>query len=72
MQIFSNLFLSAYIDPAVTTYLVSAIAGVAIAIGVTVGVYRRKIVAFFRNLKIKRLEKKLNKKSQENNSEVDK
>jgi hypothetical protein len=36
----SNIY--AYIDPSVTTYLIQAIAGVVIAVGVAVGMYIRK------------------------------
>jgi len=32
----------AYIDPSVMTYVIQAVAGIAIAIGATVGVYFRK------------------------------
>ena len=32
----------AYIDPSVTTYMIQAIAGVAVAIGAAVGIYWRK------------------------------
>ena len=32
----------AYIDPSVTTYMIQAIAGVAIAVGAAVGLYWRK------------------------------
>ena len=33
---------NAYIDPAITTYLIQAIAGVGIAVGAVVGIYWRK------------------------------
>lgn len=59
----------AYIDPAATSYIVQIVAGVVIAGGVAVGVFWKKIRMFFKNIKMKRLEKSLTKKAekQENN-----
>lgn len=54
----------AYIDPAATSYIVQIVAGVAIASGVAVAVFWKKIRMFFRNLKMKRLEKSLTKKAE--------
>ncbi len=53
----------AYIDPAATSYIVQIVAGVVIAGGVAVGIFWKKIKIFFRNLKMKRLEKSLTKKA---------
>jgi len=53
----------AYIDPAATSYILQIVAGVVIAGGVAVGIFWRKIRMFFRNLKMKRLEKSLTKKA---------
>ena len=53
----------AYIDPAATSYIVQIVAGVLIAFGVTVGIFWKKIRVFFKNLKIKRLEKSLTRKA---------
>lgn len=53
----------AYIDPAATSYIVQIVAGVVIALGVTVGIFWKKIRIFFKNLKMKRLEKTLIKKA---------
>ncbi len=44
----------AYIDPSAVTYVIQAVAGVAIAIGAACTVYRHKIMKFFRNQKKKR------------------
>lgn len=41
----------AYIDPSTVTYFVQAIAGILIAIGAAITVYRHKIVAFFKGKK---------------------
>jgi DUF1365 family protein len=53
----------AYIDAAATSYLVQIVAGVVIACGVTIGIFWKKIKLFFRNAKMKRLEKSLTKKA---------
>jgi len=53
----------AYIDPAATSYIVQIIAGIVIACSVTIGVFWKKIRLFFKNLKIKTLEKSLSKKA---------
>ena len=54
----------AYIDPAATSYIVQIVAGVVIAGGVAVGIFWKKIKLFFRNAKMKRLEKSLTKKAE--------
>ncbi len=46
----------AYIDPSAVTYVIQAVAGVVIAIGACLTIFRHKIVAFFK--KNKRDEKK--------------
>ena len=53
----------AYIDPAATSYILQIVAGVVIAGGVVAGIFWRKIRLFFRNMKMKRLEKSLTKKA---------
>lgn len=57
----------AYIDAASTGYIVQIIAGVFIACGVTIGVFWKKIKLAFKNAKMKRLEKSLEKKAEKNN-----
>ena len=37
-----------YIDPSAVTYVIQAVAGVIIAIGALITVFRHKIVAFFK------------------------
>ena len=37
-----------YIDPSAVTYVIQAVAGVVIAIGALITVFRHKIVAFFK------------------------
>ena len=39
----------AYIDPSAVTYVIQAVAGVVIAIGALITVFRHKIVALFKN-----------------------
>ncbi|MDE7029941.1 MAG: hypothetical protein K2P63_08185 [Lachnospiraceae bacterium] len=48
----------AYIDPSAVTYVIQAVAGVAIAIGAACTVYRHKIMKFIRNQKKKSAKKK--------------
>ncbi len=45
--IFSNN-VHAYIDPSAVTYVIQAVAGVFIALGAVVTIFRHKIVAFFK------------------------
>lgn len=48
----------AYIDPSAVTYVIQAVAGVAIALGAAATVYRHKIAKFFRSMKKKQAKKK--------------
>lgn len=48
----------AYIDPSAVTYVIQAVAGVAIAIGAACTVYRHKIAKWFRAQQKKRAKKK--------------
>lgn len=41
----------AYIDPSAVTYVIQAVAGVLIAVGAALTIFRHKIVAFFRRSK---------------------
>lgn len=41
----------AYIDPSAVTYIIQAVAGVVIAIGAVLTIFRHKIFAFFKNKK---------------------
>jgi hypothetical protein len=53
----------AYIDPATTAMLTQIIAGVFITLGVTFGVFRRRIFMFFKNLSVKRMQRKIERQS---------
>jgi len=55
---------SAYIDPATTAMLTQIIAGVFITLGVVFGVFRRKIIFFFKNMSINRTKRKLEKQAE--------
>ncbi|MDL2220697.1 hypothetical protein LJC55_03420 [Eubacteriales bacterium OttesenSCG-928-N14] len=59
---------AAYIDPATTSYIIQIIAGVFIAAGVVIGVFWKKIRLYFRNLKMKRMEKQIAKEAERKQS----
>lgn len=48
-----------YIDPAVMAYVVQIGAGIVIACGTLFGIFRKRIVAFFKTKKYARMERKL-------------
>jgi hypothetical protein len=50
MMLLFSLTAFAYLDPGTVTYVVSMIAGLFIAGGAALAIFRRKIVLFFRNL----------------------
>ena len=52
---------SAYMDPATTAMLVQIVAGVFITLGVAFGIFRRKVFLFFKNMSIKRTQRKIEK-----------
>jgi len=54
---------SAYIDPATTAMLTQIIAGVFITLGVVFGVFRRKIIMFFKNMSINHAKKKIEREA---------
>jgi len=54
---------SAYIDPATTAMLTQIVAGVFITLGVVFGVFRRKIVLFFKNISVNRTKRKIERQS---------
>jgi uncharacterized membrane protein len=58
---------SAYIDPATTAMLTQIIAGVFITLGVVFGVFRRKIVLFFKNKSVNRAARKIERQSKKQN-----
>jgi uncharacterized protein YacL len=58
-----EVHVSAYIDPATTAMLTQIIAGVFITLGVTFGIFRRKILMFFKNQSLKRTQRKIEKEN---------
>ena len=60
---------SAYIDPATTAMLTQIIAGVFITLGVVFGVFRRKIILFFKNMSVNRAKRKIEKQAAKQNKE---
>jgi len=54
---------SAYIDPATTAMLTQIVAGVFITLGVFFGVFRRKIILFFKNMNINRTKRKIEREN---------
>lgn len=54
---------SAYIDPATTAMLTQIFAGIFITLGVVFGIFRRKIIMFFKNLSVKMTKRKIEKQA---------
>jgi len=50
---------NAYIDPSTTAMLTQIIAGIFISLGLTIGIFRRKIIMFFQKIHVKILQKKI-------------
>ena len=55
---------SAYIDPATTAMLTQIIAGFFITLGVVFGLFRRKIMLFFKNISVNQTKRKIEKQYQ--------
>ena len=53
----------AYIDPTTTAMLTQIIAGIFISLGLALGIFRQKVIMFFRNLKVMVIRKKIEKES---------
>jgi len=60
---FLTMSASAYIDPATTAMLTQIIAGALITLGVVFGVFRRKIIMFFKNASVNRTKRKIEKQT---------
>ncbi|MCL2819424.1 MAG: hypothetical protein FWD38_01110 [Oscillospiraceae bacterium] len=58
---------SAYIDPATTAMLTQIIAGAFITLGVVFGVFRRKIIMFFKNMNVNRIKRKIEREAEKQN-----
>jgi hypothetical protein len=68
--VFLNIYfiipVHAYIDPATTAMLTQIVAGIFISIGVAFGIFRKRIFLFFKNIGIKRLQRKIEKQNRKN------
>jgi len=53
----------AYLDPATTAMITQIVAGAFITLGVVFGVFRRRIVLFFKNLSVKRIQRKIEREN---------
>jgi len=71
ISIFLTTTASAYIDPATTAMLTQIIAGVFITLGVVFGVFRRKIIMFFKNMSVKRTQRKIERQAEKQNRNQD-
>ena len=61
---------SAYIDPATTAMLTQIIAGIFITLGVVFGIFRRKIIMFFKNISINMTKRKIEKQTEKQNKDT--
>ena len=59
----------AYIDPSAVTYIIQAVAGVAIALGAALTIFRHKIASFFRKNKSEGEKRTIHLKDEENASD---
>ena len=53
----------AYIDPATTAMLTQIVAGILISLGVAFGIFRHKIIFFFKNMRVNYLQRKIEKQN---------
>ena len=56
----------AYLEPATVSYILQFVSFILITAGIAVGVFWKKIRLFFRNIKMKLLEKKLKNQADKN------
>jgi hypothetical protein len=63
--VFTAVLLSAnvgaYIDPSTTAMLTQIIAGAVISLGLVFGIFRQRIIMFFKNMRVNRLQRKIEK-----------
>ena len=71
LDIYFTIPARAYIDPATTAMVTQIVAGVFISAGVVFGVFRRKIVLFFKNITVKRKQRKIEKQNAKSVSKRD-
>ena len=63
LNIYFTLPASAYIDPATTAMITQIVAGIFISAGVLFGVFRRKVILFFKNISVKRTQRKIERRN---------
>ena len=66
---FFNALLMLYIDPATSSYIIQIIAGAVISLGVLFGIFRTRVILFFRDLRVKILEKRIAKEAAKTDTE---
>jgi hypothetical protein len=54
---------SAYLDPSTTAMITQIAAGALISLGIVVGIFRQKIILFFKNMRVKRIQRKIEKEN---------
>jgi len=54
---------SAYIDSSATAMLIQIAAGALISLGIVFGLFKQRIILFFKNLKVKKLQKQIEKET---------
>jgi len=62
-SIYFQTYALAYVDPATTAMMTQIVAGIFITLGVAFGVFRHKIVLFFKNIGVKRTQRKIEKQN---------
>ena len=53
----------AYVDPATTAMITQIVAGIIISLSVAIGIFRRKIFLFFKNLSVGHIQRKIEKEN---------
>ena len=68
-SLYLTTYASAYLDPATTAMVIQVVAGVFITLGVMFGIFRRKVIMFFKNISVKRIQRKVEKEHRNKASE---
>ncbi|MDR0813861.1 MAG: hypothetical protein LBO63_07700 [Oscillospiraceae bacterium] len=55
----------AYVDPATTGMIVQIVAGIFISLGVVIGIFRQKVVLFFKGLSVRATQKKIERQKKD-------
>ena len=65
-SIYLTIPAQAYIDPVTTAMITQIVAGIFISAGVLFGVFRRRIILFFKNISVKRTQRKIENQGRKN------